>query len=777
MATTTVRDFIQLFASWRLWATPLLLSVILIVVAQYDFLIFHTLAELFAIVISFIMFAFAWLTYDFSKNSFLLFLACGYFWIGSLDLMHTASYKGMNLFAQGTANTSTQFWIGTRYAEALLLLVAPVFARREHNKYVLFLVFGVVAVGLSGLILSGHFPTSYIEGVGLTPFKVNSEYVIDVIFFLALLVLFSGGRDVPSQEKLLIAAAIVMTMCAELAFTFYVGVYDFSNLAGHIFKLFSFWFIFRAIVIYNLKMPYADIQDKLSQINTQERRFEGMFNAISDGIVLADAQRRIIAANKGMTSTFGYLESELLGHKTSMIYESLEEFERQGRARFNLSSKELTDPYVVNYRHKDGHIFPGETLGTVIKSANGDFICYMGVMRDISKRRHDEEQLREAKEEAEKANTAKSEFLASMSHELRTPLNAVLGFAQMMQYDPQTPLSPTQRGYADSIVKGGEHLLELVNGILDLAQVEADQLDLDLRDVEANEVVAECVMLATPLGKKRGIKIDDQFSGGPASHLHTDKVRLKQILINLVFNAVKFNTDGGTVTVFGHETNNGFLRISVQDTGIGIPKHEHAHIFHLFHRIDADPMVSREGTGIGLAVTKRLVERMAGNIGFESEEGAGSTFWFELPLSSNETALIWTETLRIGVDAIDKDHQSLIMLLNRVSNREIDDADVDQVVGALIDYTHYHFLREEALMEACEYPDLENHRNLHHGLLDEVSVLSRAWKENRDAASLNRLRAFLRNWLFNHILKIDTTISRYARGHEYMIKKALEGLD
>ena len=261
------------------------------------------------------------------------------------------------------------------------------------------------------------------------------------------------------------------------------------------------------------------------------------------------------------------------------------------------------------------------------------------------------------------------------------------------------------------------------------------------------------------------------------SLLRTDHLRFKQCLLNLLSNAVKYNHDGGTVTVEGRETEDGFLHISVKDTGIGIAEDHQPNVFHMFHRLDADPMIAREGTGIGLTVTKLLVEQMAGQVGFESEEGVGSTFWIKLPLASNEDVLIWTHTMRVGIDAIDKDHQFIISLLNRITHGGIDDAGVDEFIMELTDYTHSHFRREEAIMEVCGDPNLEKHRAHHQTLAAQLSELTNDWRKDRDPGFLQRFHEFLRDWLFNHIISVDAAMSQYARGKDQEIRKALENLE
>ncbi|WP_300303836.1 MASE3 domain-containing protein [Ferrovibrio sp.] len=246
-------------AALQTWYFPVALSVFLAAVAQFNFLVFHTLAELFSIIVSFILFALAWHTHRFSRDHFLLYLACGMFWIGALDLAHTLTYKGMGLLPVNEANTATQVWVVARYLQALLLLTAPLMARHSPDKMVLFLVFGLMAALAILWIGTGHFPDAFIEGQGLTTLKIWSEYAIMVILAGALALIWANRATIAPDALPFLLIAIVFAIGTELAFTLYIDVYGVSNLVGHILKLFSFWAIFQAVALACLIRPYQEL--------------------------------------------------------------------------------------------------------------------------------------------------------------------------------------------------------------------------------------------------------------------------------------------------------------------------------------------------------------------------------------------------------------------------------------------------------------------------------------------------------------------------------------
>ena len=291
------------------------------------------------------------------------------------------------------------------------------------------------------------------------------------------------------------------------------------------------------------------------------------------------------------------------------------------------ASRGMDDVYEATYIRRDGSRFPAIISITALRDDYGDIIGYLKIGTDNSVRKRVEMELNAAMAAADKANLAKSDFLSGMSHELRTPLNAILGFAQLVESGSPSP-TPTQKRNIDQILKAGWYLLELINEILDLALIESGKLTLSHESVSLAEVMLECRTMIEAQARNRGIRMTFPHFALPV-FVGADRTRVKQVLINVLFNAIKYNKPQGAVTVECTSPAPHSMRISIRDTGAGLTPAQLAQLFQPFNRLGREGD-AEEGTGIGLVVTKRLVELMGGTIGAESTVGIGSVFWIEL---------------------------------------------------------------------------------------------------------------------------------------------------
>jgi signal transduction histidine kinase/CheY-like chemotaxis protein len=371
-----------------------------------------------------------------------------------------------------------------------------------------------------------------------------------------------------------------------------------------------------------------------------------ILNSANFSIIATDEKGVIQIFNVGAEHMLGYRAEEVINRVSpSDLHDPMEVTARAVALTTELAtpiapgfealafkaSRGIEDIYELTYIRKDGSRFPAIVSITALRDDTEGLIGYLLIGTDNSARKLVEQQLNEAVAAAEKANLAKSDFLSSMSHELRTPLNAILGFAQLMESG--TPaLTPPQKRSTDQILKAGWYLLDLINEILDLALIESGKLSLSVEPVSLQEVLMECRSMVESQARQRSIGM--AFPRLPAqSYVKADRTRLKQVLINLLFNAIKYNQPSGHVSVECAEPTPGTLRISVRDTGAGLSPEQVSQLFQPFNRLGQEGG-KEEGTGIGLVVTKRLVALMGGEIGADSTQGVGSVFWVEMALAS-----------------------------------------------------------------------------------------------------------------------------------------------
>jgi PAS domain S-box-containing protein len=360
---------------------------------------------------------------------------------------------------------------------------------------------------------------------------------------------------------------------------------------------------------------------------TSESTFQAMLDAAPDAMVGVDADGIIVMVNVQTESLFGHTRESLLGQKIEVLVpDRVKDVHPVHRSRYFNEPK--TRPMGAGLelagRRADGTEFPAEISLSSIETEDG--IVALAAIRDISDRKAREEETRRARQEADRANQAKSDFLSRVSHELRTPLNSILGFGQLLEMET---LPEGQRRSVKQILDAGGHLLDLINEILDIEKISQGKMTLSLEPVHVGAILGEALQLVRPLAEQGGVRL--VAPEGIDVHVRADSQRLKQVFLNLLSNAVKFNRAGGEVRISGARNGDSF-RVTITDTGDGIDPTLIGNLFTPFDRLGAERR-GIEGTGLGLALSKSLVDAMGGSLDAESVHGEGSTFSVLLPIS------------------------------------------------------------------------------------------------------------------------------------------------
>lgn len=375
-----------------------------------------------------------------------------------------------------------------------------------------------------------------------------------------------------------------------------------------------------------LAVDTTSITNADAELRANQRMMMNLLEATQEGFWQIDNDGITVKVNQAMCNIIGLPESQVIGKS---LFEFVDDdnariFEDQMKIR-NAGSKAA---YQISLRRPDGTNVLCINSATAIFNDSHQKIGSVGFWTDIT-------DLQNARLEAEKSNRAKSEFLSSMSHELRTPLNSILGFGQLIDDVPENPLNEDQKECLSHIVKNSRHLIELIEDILDLSKIEAGKVEFHFEDISPVELIDDCITTVGVEAERRGIRFSVIGPDDDEIVVRADQTRLRQVLLNVLSNAIKYNRENGEVTVRAEHGSGEMFRISVADTGLGIAMSEQHKLFKPFSRLDAE-FRGIEGTGIGLVVCKDLIERMVGDIGVDSDVGQGATFWFEVPISNND---------------------------------------------------------------------------------------------------------------------------------------------
>jgi signal transduction histidine kinase/AmiR/NasT family two-component response regulator len=484
------------------------------------------------------------------------------------------------------------------------------------------------------------------------------------------------------MQKTFLALAAVPISGAAIAYNVFERLGNFASTQDSAALHSNLQFLFAALVLgaaatllTALVLGFLIYRNILVQRTAEAARLDegalqkAIFNSANFSSIATDAQGVIQIFNVGAERMLGYAAKdvvnritpadisdpqEIIVRATALSAELGSQIAPGFEALVFKASRGIEDIYELTYLHRDGSRLPAVVSVTALRDVVGGIIGYLLIGTDNTARKQIEAdralldqalldkngELEAAKSAAERANLAKSDFLSNMSHELRTPLNAILGFAQLIESSVPPPTSSQARS-VEQILKAGWYLLDLINEILDLALIESGKLSLSMEPITLHDLMQECQTMIEPQAQKRGITVTFPQHASP-HNVQADRTRVKQILINLLSNAIKYNRERGSVMVTCAVTAAGRIRIAVEDTGAGLEPEKLAQLFQPFNRLGQESG-TEQGTGIGLVVSRRLVELMGGEIGATSTAGVGSTFWIEL--NATDAALISSDPI------------------------------------------------------------------------------------------------------------------------------------
>jgi len=388
----------------------------------------------------------------------------------------------------------------------------------------------------------------------------------------------------------------------------------------------------------------AELQRARAEAEEQAKLQRIILDNVGQGIVVFQDENRPVLANElaerftGLPIHLSLSEREIAQTEHYDFDDGVKEQIREFNSRVRAGGL----GFVTTYQRRG--IDPDTWTQVSLRALEDGMIVQ--TYQDITDLRKAIETAQQSQYTAEQANQAKSDFLSNMSHELRTPLNAIIGFTEFVMVNEKESISDNQRDSLSQVLKAGRHLLTLIDDILDLAKIEANTVALTIEPVEPLSVIDECVALTASYGDARNISVASRITENPLPSIEVDKTRFKQVLLNLISNGIKYNDVGGTVRIIRAAADNGMLRIGVQDNGPGISAAGIENLFDPFDRLGAENSAI-EGTGIGLTITKRLVDQMGGTISVDSQEGRGTTFWLDFPVSEQVVVLPQPEHARM----------------------------------------------------------------------------------------------------------------------------------
>ncbi len=632
--------------------------ILLIILYIFNYYLFHSVAEIVSFSIAYAIFMFSINSHKITKFNFFIILGIGYMFVAIFDLLHTFTYNNLNNFLNEPYDIDIKFYIAARFIEVGTFLSASITLYNKKIKpnfhiiisfvYLIITIFLIMDI----LYLEILMPNLFIEGIGLTKAKVYIEYMVILGLFISLLLIYKS-RDMSHAIFSFIILALILKILSEVFFTLYITPSDIFNIIGHLLKVSSTYLIYIGIVENGINKPFETLQrdlmkaDSSNKENEIQRKYlekimiqnEECYDLIinnSNSCITIVKNYKIIYANTTAAKAVKINDvSDLIGRSVwDFIHTDLDKVELTGKIKENKNSSKFFDIDVKNF-NGDKLKFEYSLNDIIYKGSR----AYLVVLRNINHREkiklleNDLSVSEEKLSQSEELNRGLTEFFCNISHEFKTPLNIILGSIHLIlqNEEGQEPSLYLDNVNLLNISKQNAYrLVRLINNLIDISKCDAGYLNLNKHNYNIVSLVEDITLSVTNYFNMNDIKVIFD-TNTEEKIMAVDSDSIERVMLNLLSNALKFTDKGGQVYVNLLDIGE-FVRISVKDTGIGIPEEKLNVIFNRFEQVDKTFTRKREGSGIGLALVKSLIELHGGIIDINSKINEGTEFIIELPV-------------------------------------------------------------------------------------------------------------------------------------------------
>ncbi|QUH24461.1 MASE3 domain-containing sensor histidine kinase [Serpentinicella alkaliphila] len=605
----------------------LVFSSIMYFLSRMNHVFFHTLIEFICIMIAFNMLILSINTYKLNSKFYIIFLGIAFGFIGILDFLHMITFEGVNILPKESIEMTMVFWVAYRLMESISILIACFLINKKFNnklKYIVITYLAITSLIIWSVYVMGIFSHT-IDSKNLYSFRIGVETIAILILFISLIKLIKIKPLIDNTTYSYIKLSIILTLISEFLIIFYLGLYNTCFVLGNIFKLLSFYYLYKAIVQKGLKIPYT-------KLKKSETKYRKLIEASPDGIVIYNG-RNIVYENQSFREILRIPTDSYVG--TSDIYkyvptELLEVFKKLDNLDDNYSDTVELNKILVN------NVELSIEVVTTLIEFDGEMAILI-IIRDINERvrAQELEKNRQALEQSKLYDKMKTEFISNIAHDLRTPLNIILGVSQLMNTNGQEYGSldiSKLRKYIHMIKQNSYRLLKLINNLIDMTKLEDRSLIMNYKNYNIIDVVENVTLSVASYVESKGIELTFDTSTEERV-IKCDADLMERVVLNLISNAVKFTPKGGKIILNIYEEVEDIV-ITIEDTGIGIPKDVKDTIFNRFRQLDTPLHRQHLGSGIGLSLVKSIVEEHKGTITVDSQVGVGSIFSIRLPMEN-----------------------------------------------------------------------------------------------------------------------------------------------